>query len=210
VRVKTIALLSQKGGSGKTTISLNLAIAATLNGKTAVVIDLDPQQSAARWARLRPDQPPLFLSGHSPNLTDLVARAKDGGADLVVIDTAPKSENAALTAARLADLIVIPCQPSSLDLDAVADTVNIANLAKRPALFVLNNCRASSHLAEQAKEALTAFAYPVATTQLGSRVAFIKSLSDGKAVLEAEPKSAAAQEFARLYAAIIGHVGKLT
>jgi chromosome partitioning protein len=207
VGVKTVALISQKGGSGKTTISLNLAITATLKGKSAVVIDLDPQQSAARWARLRTADAPVILSGHGPNLADLVARARSGGADLVIIDTAPKSENAALAAARLADLVLIPCQPSSLDLDAIADTVNIASLAGRPATFVLNNCRASSHLADQAEEALGAYRIPIAPIRIGNRVAFVKSLSEGKGVLEFEPSGPAARELEHLYMSVMKQVG---
>jgi chromosome partitioning protein len=107
-RMKTIALVSQKGGSGKTTLAINLAIAATLSRKVVVIIDLDPQQSAARWARLRSNEEPVILPGHGPNLPDLVKRAEDGGADILIIDTAPKSENASLMAARLSDLVLIP------------------------------------------------------------------------------------------------------
>lgn len=205
--VKTLALISQKGGSGKTTISLNLAIAATRKGLSAVVIDLDPQQSAARWSRLRQEPSPVILPGHGPNLGDLVGRAESGGADLVIIDTAPKSENAALAAARLSDLILVPCQPSSLDLDAISDTVNIASLAGRPAAFVLNNCRASSSLADQAEEALGAYRLPIAPVRLGNRVAFVKSLSEGKGVLEFEPHGPAAREIAKLYASVMKQVG---
>lgn len=117
--MQIIAFLSQKGGSGKTTLSLNLAIAATKARKQVVVIDLDPQQSAARWTRLRRDPAPVIVSGHAPNLAHLIQQAREGGAGLVILDTAPKSESAALTAAKAADLLLIPCQPSSLDLDAV-------------------------------------------------------------------------------------------
>lgn len=205
--MKTIALISQKGGSGKTTMSLNLAIAATLKGLSAVVIDLDPQQSATRWARLRTADAPVILPGHGPNLADLMARASEGGADLVIIDTAPKSEAAALTAARLADLIPIPCQPSSLDLDAIADTVNIASLAKRPAAFVLNSCRASSSLADQAEEALREYMLPLAPVRLGNRVAFVKSLAEGKGVIEHEPAGAAAREIKQLSTWAMKQVG---
>lgn len=205
--MKTLALLSQKGGSGKTTISLNLAIAATLKGKSVVIIDLDPQQSAARWSRLRTSDAPLIMSGHGPNLVDLVERARGAGADLVIIDTAPKSENVALAAARIANLILIPCQPSNLDLDAIADTVNIAALAQRPAVFVMNNCRASSHLADQAEEALREYRLPIAPARLGNRVAFIKSLAEGKGVLEYEPSGPAAREMKLLYTSTMKQVG---
>lgn len=197
--MRTVTLLSQKGGSGKTTLSINLAIAATLKGKSVVIIDLDPQQSAARWARLRQADNPVIVSGHGPNVADLVERAKCGGADLVIIDTAPKSESAALAAVKLADVAIIPCQPSSLDLDAIADSVNIAQLAKKPAFFVLNNCRASSTLADEAADALSEYGFAIAPVRIGSRVAFVKSLAEGKGVLEHEPGRAAAAEIMKLY-----------
>jgi len=206
--MQTIAVISQKGGSGKTTITLNLAIAAAKRGKQVAVIDLDPQQSASRWSRLRSADNPVIVSGHGPNLATLLQRAKEGGADIALIDTAPKSENAALTAARLSDLVIIPCQPSNLDLDAIADTINIANLAKRPTLFVLNNCRASSALPDQAADALAEYKAPIADVRLGNRVAFIKSLAEGKGVVESEPHGAAAREIDRLHIAVQHHVKK--
>lgn len=197
--MKTIVLLSQKGGSGKTTLSLNLAIAAARAKLAAVVIDIDPQQSASRWARLREADNPVIISGHAPNLPALVAQARDGGADLVIIDTAPKSESASLIAAKLADLLLIPCQPSSLDLDAVADTVNIAKLAARPAAFVLNGCKAGSSLTEMAADALCDYGLPILPVRIGSRVAFIKSLTEGKGVVEFEPSGRSAQEIKQLF-----------
>ncbi|AHB48969.1 ParA [Hyphomicrobium nitrativorans NL23] len=197
--MKTIALLSQKGGSGKTTLSLNLAIAAARANLSTVVIDLDPQQSASRWARLRKDGNPVIVSGHAPNLATLLAQARDGDAALAFIDTAPKSESASLIAAKAADLLIIPCQPSSLDLDAVADTVNIAKLAARPAVFVLNGCKAGSSLTEMAAEALADYGLPVLPVRIGSRVAFIKSLTEGKGVVEFEPSGRSAQEIRQLF-----------
>lgn len=197
--MKIVALISQKGGSGKTTLSLNLAIAASRTGKQVVLIDLDPQQSAVRWARLRQSTEPVIISGHAPNLAQLVERARAAKADLVVIDTAPKSESASLVAAKLADLIIIPCQPSSLDLDAVADTVNIVKLAGKPATFVLNGCKAGSTLADMAADALTEYGLPIAAARIGSRVAFIKSLTKGQGVVEHEPHGAAAKEIKAFY-----------
>lgn len=197
--MKIVALISQKGGSGKTTLSLNLAIAASHANKQVVLIDLDPQQSAARWSRLRKEETPVILSGHAPNLPQLVDKARAAGADLVIIDTAPKSESASLAAAKLADLIMIPCQPSSLDLDAVADTVNIAKLAGKPAVFVLNGCKAASSLTEMAAEALADYRLPLADVRIGSRVAFIKSLTRGQGVVEYEPHGPSAKEINALY-----------
>lgn len=197
--MKTIALLSQKGGSGKTTLSLNLAIAAAHARLSVVVIDLDPQQSAARWARLRKADNPVIVSGHAPNLAALLEQAREGGADLAIIDTAPKSESASLTAAKAADLLLIPCQPSSLDLDAVADTVNIAKLAKRPTAFVLNGCKAGSSLTEMAAEALGEYGLAILPVRIGSRVAFIKSLTEGKGATEFEPSGRSAQEIKHLF-----------
>ena len=199
VRMRTWTLLSQKGGSGKTTLALNLAIAASLEGREVVVIDIDPQQSAIRWSRLRLADRPVFASGHGPNLPTLIDRAREGGADLVIVDTAPKSESAALAAAKHSDLVVIPCQPSSLDLDAVADSVNIVRLARVKGLFVLNHCRATSPLADDAAEALADMGLPIAPVRVGCRVAFVKSLAEGQGVLEFEPKGAAAEEIQRLF-----------
>ncbi len=201
--MKTIAVISQKGGSGKTTLSLNLAIAASRAGQQVILIDLDPQQSAARWARLRTDDAPVIMSGHAPNLAGLIDKARSAGADLVVIDTAPKSESASLVAAKLADLIIIPCQPSSLDLDAVADTVNIAKLAGKPAVFVLNGCKAGSSLADMAADALADYVLPIAQVRIGSRVAFIKSLTAGQGVVEYEPNGPSAREINALYTTAI-------
>lgn len=207
--MKTVAVISQKGGSGKTTLSINLAIAAAATGKQAVIIDLDPQQSASRWGRLRNAEQPVIVAGHGPNLADLVARAEAGGADFCVIDTAPKSESAALAAAKLADLILIPCQPSSLDLDAIADTVNIVALAKRPAAFVLNAVRASSSLADDAEEALSAYpAIPLAPVRIASRVVYVRSLAEGQGVPEFAPRGPAAREIATLYGFICKYGGK--
>lgn len=197
--MKVIACISQKGGVGKTTISINLAVAAARDGKQVVLLDLDPQQSAARWSRLRTDDNPLIIPAHAPNLAELLEKAETGGADLVIIDTAPKSENASLTAARVADFVLIPCQPSSLDLDAIGDTVQIARLAAKPAAIVITNAKSNSTLSDLAHDAVAEYGLPVAPVRLGSRVAFVRSLAEGKGITEFEPSGPSAIEVNALY-----------
>ena len=196
--MKTLAILSQKGGSGKTTLTINLAVAAALDGQRALVVDLDPQHSTASWSKLRQHENPIFVEGSGPTLEGMVKRAEGAGADFLVIDTAPKDENVSLQAAKLADIVLIPCQPSSLDLHAVSETVNTAKLAGKPAYFVLNACKANSILTRQAKDALGSYSVPIAPVLIGSRVDFVKSLLEGEGVLEYAPSSKAANEIRRL------------
>src|SRR5258707_13932498 len=104
--MKTVAIESQKGGTGKTTTSLNLAVAAERAGKAAVVIDFDPQASAAGWKDTRPGDTPVVVSVTPARLPQALQAAQDGGAELVLIDTAPHAESASLAAAKAADLIL--------------------------------------------------------------------------------------------------------
>lgn len=92
--MKTIAVISQKGGAGKTTIALNLAVAAVRSGHQCAVIDIDPQASAKCWHDLRRDDAPVVVSAQAARLPEILQTAKQNGADLVIIDTAPHSESA--------------------------------------------------------------------------------------------------------------------
>src|SRR4051812_22811565 len=105
--MKTAAVISQKGGAGKTTIAVHLAVAAERGGRSAAIIDLDPQASATTWKDLRQADTPPVVSSQPARLANVLATAAKHGAELVIIDTAPHSETAALTAARAADLIMI-------------------------------------------------------------------------------------------------------
>ena len=107
-----VAIASQKGGAGKTTLALNLAVAAEQNGHVAAVIDLDPQASATGWKTSARKTPAVVRRFPPPAFEQAIAICRESGADIVFFDTAPHSSNDALTAAEAADLILIPCRPA--------------------------------------------------------------------------------------------------
>lgn len=197
--MKTIAFLSQKGGAGKTTLALHLGVAAESRRRPTVIIDLDPQASAAGWKDLRSRSTPLVLAAPPARLSQILETAGREGAALALIDTAPHSEGAALAAARLADLILIPCRPSILDLRAIRSTVDIAALAGRPACIVLNAVPPRGALGEEACAAVSIYQLPIAPVRIGQRAAYVHALTAGRAAQEYDPRGKAAREVAALY-----------
>lgn len=198
--MKTIAILSQKGGTGKTTLALHLAVAAELAGHTAAVIDLDPQSSAAGWAESRSGEGPAVVIAHAPRLSAILQAASANGATLAILDTAPHSQGDALAAAQAADVILIPCRPGILDLRAIGATVQIAKLAGKKAAVILNACPPQGRaLADEAEEAVRGYGVEVAPIRLVQRAAFAHSLAGGQTAQEYEPDGKAAEELNRLY-----------
>jgi chromosome partitioning protein len=197
--MKVVSLVSRKGGVGKTSISINIATAAFLKKKEVALVDLDPQCSAAKWGDSREAEYPAVISCQAPRLENVLEAAKENDVDLVVIDSAPHSESATLAAIRAADLILIPCQPSILDLRAIADTIDLVNLAKKTATVVLNAVPTRGSLGDEAAEAVKEYKIPVAPVRIFERTAFIRCLSAGLSVVEYEPKGKAAEEVWQLY-----------
>lgn len=197
--MQTIAIISQKGGTGKTTLALNMAVASELSDQPAVIVDLDPQASAKAWHDSRESETPVVISAHASRLDDVLSVARENGAGLIIIDTAPHSESDALKAARAADLILIPCRPAILDLRAIVSTKELADLAKTPALAVINAAPPRGHLPDEAAEAIRGYGLDVAPVTIAQRAAFVHSLTLGHSVLEYEPEGKAAQEIKALY-----------
>ena len=195
--IRTLALISQKGGSGKTTLALGLAVAHQRAGGQAAVIDLDPQGSATVWGRLRDGVPPVVTPAHPPRLARVIETAAAAGASLAVVDTAPREAGGAAEAARLADLVLIPCRPSAVDLAAVPAT--LATVGVVDALAVLNACPPRGRWVAEAAEAVRAFGFGLAPVTLGARVAHAKAFTLGRTAQETEPSSPAAVEAAALY-----------
>ena len=119
--MKRIGLLAQKGGTGKTTLAVHLAVEAASHGMQALLVDIDPQASATMWWRRRKAPQPELVQSHGDALDKLLQQAQRGGYELAIIDTAPHSSEEAAVAAALCDRVYIPTRPAIFDLDAIGD-----------------------------------------------------------------------------------------
>lgn len=200
--MRIVAIISQKGGAGKTTLALNLAVASELSGLPAAIFDLDPQASAMGWKDSRVNESPAVVSLHSARIAHYLETARQSGAKLVIFDTAPHSQKDALEAAQASDLILIPCKPSLVDLRAIGSSVKIAQLASKPAVAILTQTQARGSLTNEAAEAIKSYDVILAPVTIGNRMAFVHAFTDGKGVLETEPNGKAGEEITILFSFI--------
>ena len=206
--MKTIAVISQKGGAGKTTIAIHLAVASSLDGQNTAIIDLDPQASSAKWSdrRLQLSDVPVVLSVHASRLNTEMNRVESNAGDILFIDTAPHSDSAALEAAKAADLILVPCKPSILDLEAISSTIDLVSTTGKPIFVVLNAVGASVKERDDAREAIRELGVEVCDTYLSQRVAFSRALITGQTAQEFEPTGKARGEVDSLHAFVCAHI----
>lgn len=202
--MKTVAIISQKGGAGKTTLAVHLATAAAAAGHVVAVIDLDPQATATSWGDRRTAAVPEVVSGQATRLPALMKAAHDNGATFIVLDTAPNADQTASLAARAADLVLIPCRASTFDLEAIETTLLLAKAANKPAFVVLNAVPPRSSIGKEAAEGLAARGVQISPRQLTHRAAFTHGVIDGRTAQEFEPRGKAAEEIAALYKWLCG------
>jgi chromosome partitioning protein len=202
--MKTIGMIAQKGGSGKTTLSIHLAVQASLSGLKVLLVDTDPQGSAGAWWRRRDEEQPELIQCRGDRLGEVLEGADERGYHLVVVDTAPHASEDAKTCAESANWVCIPTRPAILDLDAIRPSTDLVSEAGVASAIVLNACPPPTaygepHIVTEAREALGVYRIPVCPAAISQRVAFSHALIGGQSVTEYESEGKAAMEIEQLW-----------
>jgi chromosome partitioning protein len=201
--MQVLAIIGQKGGNGKSTIALGLAVEAHLAGRSVAVVDLDPQATAAKWSDRRGSDTPAVVSCQVSRLAQVLDAAAKGGADLAVIDTPGHSTDALIAAAKAADFVLMPIQPQLYDIETLDSLKDVLMLAGRPAAAVLvNRAPIQGQRHTETQEAAAAQGFDVCSVVIFARAAHGDAGNVGRTATEYEPKGKAAQEMADLYSYI--------
>lgn len=206
--MRVLALASQKGGSGKTTLSGHLAVQAQRAGAGPVVlVDIDPQASLADWWNEREAELPAFAHTTVTRLASDLALLRSQGFRLAVIDTPPAITMAIQSVIQVSELVVVPTRPSPHDLRAVGATVELCERAGKPLVFVVNGATPKARITAEAAMALSQHG-TLAPVILHHRTDFAASMIDGRTVMEVDPQSRSAAEIAALWSYLADRLEK--
>lgn len=207
---KIITIAQQKGGAGKTTMAAHLAVAWASSGKRRVaIVDIDPQGSLTQWYKMRvqrmgENETNLTLSSISGwRVRSEIDRLKHTH-DLIVIDSPPHTDAEARTAIRAADLVVVPLQPSPMDVWATSATITMCKQERVPVKMVLNRVHPQAKLTE----AVSGDMIGLTANRFGNRIIFAGALMHGMGVTEAQPNSLAADEVRALSKEIMNYLNR--
>jgi chromosome partitioning protein len=200
--MKVVAVIGQKGGSGKTTTAENLAVEAARSGKTVALIDLDSQPTAATWGDRRKDDDPTVavVSAQIARLKHVLDAARKQGTAIAILDTPPRTSEASIEAAKAADLVLVPLRPLINDMETLPALREVVNFAKNRRTYILINAAAvqgQRHV--DAENAAREFGFAVCPVVLHHRSAYGDAPTLGKGVVEYEPEGKAALEVRQLY-----------
>ena len=202
--MRTIAVIARKGGSGKTTVAVHMAIAAHLRGLKTLLADSDPQRSSSDVLKVRRGPGPAWLETAGPKLFALQVAAQRAAVDALVIDTAAGAEDELAHAIVLADLSLLVIRPTFLDFAAAVRTAEVVRRLHKPGIIVLNQAPVAREGVEppavkKAQESLRLMRLPVAPAVLRSRAAYQSALEYGRSAEEIEPTAAASLDIAELW-----------
>lgn len=199
--MKIVSILSQKGGTGKTTLVLHLAVAADRAGETVMVVDLDPQASATAWKDIRKAATPDVISVAPGRFSKAIEAAQAAGVTLALVDTAPHSQDVSYVAAKAADVVLVPCRHGFLDVTAIGTTAQLVESAGKTAFVVFNHLPPrGTVILSDVTQAVAGYGLTAAPCVLHQRAAFGNALTAGQTAQEFEPEGKAAQEITALHA----------
>jgi chromosome partitioning protein len=203
--MNVIVFASRKGGSGKSTLTAQIAAQAHRSSRPCLLIDADPQGSLSLWHKLRGTGEPALRSGLR-GISDIV-KANKNDFEWAFVDTPPNASAVVADAVRAATLVVIPTRPTVFDLTAVRETIDMCRSARKPYAVVINAAPSKredqeSPIVTEAREGLAKLRVPVWGGQITQRTNFSLSLAEGEGMREYDPESPAAAEVARLWTAI--------
>ena len=209
--MKTLAVMSRKGGAGKTTVAVNLTLAARAMGVKAVLADADPMRSACEVLKGREEAPNLLFETSASKLFALTEACRRSGAELLIIDTPAAPEADVAEAVKVADLCLAIARPTYLDLAAAVMSVAVIQRLGKEGLIALNQCPSARGGVEppsvlKAFQALRFAGLPVAPAAIRSRMIYQTAFAQARSALEMEPEGAAADEVRQLFTHVWRHM----
>ena len=206
--MKTIVFAASKGGVGKTTLCAALAAYAGANTKKKVaVIDLDPQGSLTAWWNLRDSESPELIEATAANLSETLEKADASGYAFIFVDTPPGQMKTIEAGVKSADYVLVPCQPSPVDIAAIGDTIAVIEEEGKPFAFVMNRVIARTRIGEQAI-LLLANHGKVAGMPIAQRTSFATAMIDGRSAPEVDGGKHAEQEISALWKFVLSNLKK--
>ncbi len=206
--MQIISFVTQKGGSGKTTLAINCAVVASRKNKKVLIIDMDRQGTAESWYQDRDSENPHLIKIEAKELEKAIKLALEQKFDFVIIDTPGRDEPAQASAIRLADFCVVPCRPSPADMKATPPTVDIIRRLGKPAFFVLTQTPPRSFRIKEAERGLSVLG-TVCPVSIVSRAAYQDAQGAGLGVTEFDGEGKAAREIQELWNWIQKKIGKI-
>lgn len=204
--MKTIVFAASKGGVGKTTLCAALSsFAGSESKKKIAIIDLDPQGSLTGWWNQRESESPELIEASAGELEPVLQKADAAGYDYVFIDTPPGHMKTIETGIKNADYVLVPCQPSPVDIAAIGDTLSAIEELGKPFAFVMNRVIARTRIGEQAI-LLLANHGKVAGVPVAQRTAFATAMTDGRSAPEVDGGKRAVAEISALWKFLLSNL----